>query len=117
MKYFIMGIIAFAITAFIACILLTPNKTIGASVFDSTGKIPSFQVNEQFVHGQSITASDTVVLAPSQIYVGSTSTLVKVVTLGGDTLSFTNFPVGTILPVVVTKVLASTTATGLIALQ
>ena len=116
MKYFFISIVLFAVIGLFAAISLSKH-TIGASVFDSTGKVPAFQVNEQFMHGQAVTASDTIVLVPSQIYVGSTSTIVKVVTLGGETLSFANFPVGTVLPMVVTKVLASTTATNIIALQ
>lgn len=104
-----------------AILLVTTYKTkaqaLGDVAFDQTGKIPALQVNERFVHAQAVTPSDTTVLVPSQLYIGTTGTIVSVVTLGGETITFVSPSAGTVLPVIVTKVKAATNATNLIALQ
>jgi len=67
-------------------------------------------------HAAVITASDVTVLQGNPaVYVGGTGN-VNVVTAGGETVLFTAVPVGTVLPVRVSKVLAtSTTATLMVA--
>lgn len=65
----------------------------------------------------AITKSDTTVQSYSAIYVGGTGD-VAVLTEAGNTVTFSAVPVGTILPIRVTKVLsAGTTATLLLGLQ
>lgn len=63
----------------------------------------------------AITPSDTVNLSdPAVIYVGGTGN-VRVMTAQGDTVTFVGLPVGSIVPVQVIRVYAtSTTATNLI---
>lgn len=73
--------------------------------------------NTRFGGAKAITPSDTVLQAYSGIYIGGAGNL-AVVMESGDTVTFTAPPVGTILPIRVTKVMATnTTATLLIGLQ
>ena len=62
---------------------------------------------------EAITTSATASNAYSAIYVGGTGNL-SVVTEGGTTVTFTAVPVGTIIPIRTSKVLATTTATLLV---
>lgn len=65
-----------------------------------------------------VTPSDTVEMTinTAALYVGGTGN-VALVTSGGDTVTFTAVPAGTILPVQVNKVLATgTTATLIVAM-
>ena len=67
--------------------------------------------------GKAITPSDTVLQQYNAIYVGGAGNL-TVIAESGDSLLFTAPPVGTIIPIKVTKVMATgTTATALIGLQ
>lgn len=65
----------------------------------------------------AVTPSDSTVLAPTQcLYVGTTGN-VAVVTVGGQTVTFTGVPAGTVLPIRCTKVNATnTTASTILAL-
>lgn len=64
-----------------------------------------------------VTPGDSTVLAPTRaLYIGNTGNL-AVTMAYGTTLTFTNVPAGSILPIQVTKVLATgTTATAVLAL-
>ena len=62
---------------------------------------------------EAITKSDTASNAYSAIYVGGAGNL-TVVTEAGTTVTFTAPPVGTIIPIRTSKVLATTTATLLV---
>ena len=73
----------------------------------------------QTKHGgaKAITPSDTVLQAYTGIYVGGAGN-VAVTMESGDVVTFTAPPVGSILPIRVTKVMSTnTTATPLIGLQ
>jgi hypothetical protein len=65
----------------------------------------------------AVTPSDTTVLTPTQcLYVGTTGN-VAVVTVGGQTVTFTGVPAGTTLPIRCSKVNATnTTASTILAL-
>lgn len=65
------------------------------------------------IHAFAITPNDDADLAifPRAIYVGGYGD-VKVDTVGGDTVEFRNFPDGTMLPVRVKRVYATTTGTA-----
>ena len=65
----------------------------------------------------AITPSDTVLQQYSAIYVGGAGDVVVVMEAGGTAVTFKAPPVGTILPIRVSKVTAATTATLLIGLQ
>jgi len=74
-------------------------------------------VHATYGGGKAITTSDTTLQAYSAIYIGGAGNL-AVTMESGDVLTFTAPPVGTILPLRVTKVMATnTTATLLIGLQ
>lgn len=67
--------------------------------------------------GKAITTSDTVLQQWSAIYVGGAGN-VAVTMESGDVVTFTAPPVGTVLPIRVSRVMATnTTATLLIGLQ
>lgn len=68
-------------------------------------------------HAVAVTKSDTTELAPTQaLFVGGAGN-VAVLTVGGETVTFTGVIAGSILPVRVTKVLAAgTTATNITAI-
>jgi len=73
--------------------------------------------NTRFGGAKTITTNDTVLQAYSGIYIGGAGNL-RVIMESGDDVLFTAPPVGTILPIRVTKVMATnTTATLLIGLQ
>jgi len=77
----------------------------------------SYMVNGRtFGEAVAITTSDTESNAYGSIYVGGAGN-VSVVTEGGQTVTFTAPPVGTILPIRTSKVTAATTATLLIGLK
>jgi hypothetical protein len=81
----------------------------------------------QALRGAAVTPSDTVNIPSVStedgsgnngcvLYVGGTGNL-RVLTAGGDTITFTNMPAGTFVPVQVLRVYAtSTTATNIVAL-
>lgn len=64
---------------------------------------------------QAVTPSDTIdLLNPSVVYVGTTGN-VQVNTANGDTVTFVGVPSGSVIPVQVTRVWASsTTATNMV---
>ena len=63
-----------------------------------------------------VTPSDATVLTPTRgLYIGGTGDVVVQMYGSGNTITFSNVPVG-ILPVRVTKVLAATGATDIVAL-
>lgn len=68
----------------------------------------------------AVTPSDTIEISCRALYIGTGGT-VSVQTLGYDgvsnTVSFTNVPNGSLLPIRVTKVLAETTASDIVALS
>ena len=65
----------------------------------------------------SVTKSDSTVLTPSTLYVGGAGD-VAVTTVNGNVVTFSAVPAGTILPILVTKVMSTnTTATLLLALS
>lgn len=68
-------------------------------------------------HAVAVTKSDTTKLTPTQaLFVGGAGN-VAVLTVGGETVTFTGVIAGSILPVRVTKVLAAgTTATNITAI-
>lgn len=67
-------------------------------------------------HAAVIAPSDTTVISPTLgIYVGGAGN-VTVTTLDGTVITFTAPPVGSIIPIRCSKVMAATTATLLIAL-
>jgi hypothetical protein len=71
-------------------------------------------MNLQAEHASAVTVSDTTVLSPGTLYVGVAGD-VSVVTVGGETTTFSAVPAGTILPVQVTKVRATATiASGIV---
>lgn len=76
-----------------------------------------FAINLQAKNAATVTASDaTVFTQPSTIYIGTAGN-VNVTTQGGQTVLFSNLNAGTILPVLVTKVLStSTTASNIVRL-
>ena len=77
----------------------------------------SYLVNGRtFGEAYAITKSDTESNVFGSIYVGGAGN-VTVVTEGGQTVTFTAPPVGTILPIRTSKVTAATTATLLIGLK
>lgn len=64
----------------------------------------------------AVTPSNTTVISARALYIGGAGN-VAVTALDGSTATFTSVPAGTILPVVVTKVMATgTTATNIVAL-
>ena len=66
----------------------------------------------------SVTKSDTTVLQPTRaLWIGGAGD-VSVVMAGNEaTVTFIGVPVGTLLPIQVTKVLVATTATNILALS
>ena len=67
-------------------------------------------------HAEAVTPSDTLSLgATSTIYIGGAGNI-KVVTTGGDTVTFNGVLAGIFLPVAVTQVFSTgTTATNMVA--
>ena len=67
------------------------------------------------IHAKVVTKSDATVFGDSsRIYVGTAGN-VAVRTIGGDTVTFTSVPAGTILPVMVDQVLSTgTTASNMV---
>lgn len=94
------------------------------SVYD-TYKVRQVDAIGADISGLSAPASDAVAVTPSDstvltttrgLYVGGAGN-VTVIMLGGETVTFTAVPAGTLLPVRVTKVKStSTTATAIVAL-
>ena len=81
-------------------------------IYDKNGKAISLQPWD----AATVTANDTTTFAPSTLYIGTAGN-VNVTTAGGTTLVFSNLNAGTILPVLVTKVLlTSTTASNIVRL-
>ena len=76
-----------------------------------------FAINLQAKNAALVTASDsTTFTQASTIYIGTAGNL-NVTTQGGQTVLFSNLNAGTILPVLVTKVLStSTTASNIVRL-
>lgn len=75
------------------------------------------QINLQAIHAITVVPSDTTVLPASTVYVGVAGN-VAVTTVQGDVVTFVGMAAGTILPVLVTKVMSTnTTATTMIALS
>jgi hypothetical protein len=71
---------------------------------------------QNYAHATAVTPSDTVDQSGAAIYVGGAGN-VSLLTEGGDTVTFTAPPVGSIIPMRFTRVRATgTTATLLIAL-
>ena len=69
-------------------------------------------------HAIAVTPSDSVTLAHASrgIYIGGAGDL-KVITVGGETVTFASMAAGIVYPICVTQVLATgTTATGIVAL-
>lgn len=65
----------------------------------------------------TVTKSDSTVVAFRALYVGGTGD-VAVITDGGTTLTFETVPAGTVLPIVVSKVLSTgTSATKIVGLK
>lgn len=65
-------------------------------------------------HALAVTASDaTTFTEPSTIYVGTAGTVVVEPLIGGNTVTFT-MPAGSVVPVVVKRVLAASTATNMV---
>lgn len=80
--------------------------------YDVSGGPVSFQA----IGGAAVTASDTTVLQPGPLYVGTGGTVV-VTTKNGTALTFVNVADGTFLPVIVTQVLSTgTTASDILIL-
>lgn len=103
----------------IASLTLTLKKhsALGETISDYTGKLPNSRgINLQFMHAEAVTPSDTTVLPPSVIFVGTAGSLV-VEMLGGETVTFGNVPAGTTIPILVTKVKVATGASNIVALQ
>jgi len=76
--------------------------------------------NFRFAEAVVLTSVDHVCKYNSCIYVGTGggSTTLKVATLGGQDITFTSVPSGTLLPLLVTKVYKTgTDATNLVALS
>lgn len=71
--------------------------------------------NIQAEHAEAVTPSDTTEFNPSTLYIGTAGNLV-VKTVGGETLTFSNVVAGTFIPVVVIRVLSSTTAANIVRL-
>lgn len=75
------------------------------------------QINLQAIHAVTVVPSDSTILSASTVYVGVAGN-VAVTTVAGDVVTFVGMAAGTILPVLVTKVmLTNTTATTMIALS
>jgi len=71
-------------------------------------------INLQPINATAVTKSDSTVLPPSTVYVGGAGD-VAVTTVAGDVVTFSAMAAGTILPVLVTKVMSTnTTATLLV---
>jgi len=71
----------------------------------------------QAENGAAVTKSDSTILQAGVLYIG-TGGNVNVVTRGGDTLLFSNVADASFLPVVVTKVMStSTTASDMLILR
>ena len=69
-----------------------------------------------YTRGAAVTKSDTTVLEITQaLYIGGAGAVTVTMADGGD-VTFTAVPVGTILPIQVSKVLAATAATAIVAL-
>jgi len=73
-------------------------------------------INIQAEYADEITKSDDTVYLPSTLYIGTAGN-VSVVTASGTTVVFKNLANGSTLPVLVTKVLAATTADDLVIMR
>lgn len=68
-------------------------------------------------HAEAVTKSDTTVLKTTKgLYVGTTGNVVVTMNSGATPITFTAVPAGAILPIQVTKVLAATSASNILAL-
>lgn len=75
-----------------------------------------FYTNQNYRRAAAVTPSDTAEIQGLALYVGGAGN-VALITEGGDTVTFTAPPVGSIIPIRFTKVLATgTTATLLLRL-
>ena len=74
------------------------------------------KVSLQGVLGAAVTKSDTTVLTPGCLFIGTGGDVV-VRLLGGATLTFKNIANGSFLPIVVDQVLDATTAADIIILR
>jgi len=83
------------------------------TVYDHSNSPVFFQAET----GAAVTKSDSTVLAPGVLYIGTAGD-VNVVTRGGSTLLFSNVADASFLPVVVVQVLStSTTASDMLILR
>ena len=74
-------------------------------------------INTNYEGAVAVTPSDTTVIVGKAIYVGGAGN-VAVTTSAGTVVTFTAPPVGTVIPIAFTKIMATnTTATLLIALS
>ena len=65
----------------------------------------------------AVTKSDTTVIQPTRaLWVGGSGDISAVMAGNEATVTFVGVPAGTILPIQVTKVMAATTATSIVAL-
>jgi hypothetical protein len=73
----------------------------------------------EFVDASAITPSDSADIIPTRaIYVGGAGAISAVMRAGGNTVTFSAVPVGTVLEVSVTRINSTgTTATNLVALR
>lgn len=70
---------------------------------------------QSFHYANTVTASNTVILEPTDaLYVGATGTL-EVVMKSGATITFTAIPAGTVLPISVTQIRTQGTANSVVA--
>lgn len=76
------------------------------------------QERQTYTSAFAITKSDATVLPPTWggLFVGGAGA-VTVTTLDGDLVTFTGVLAGQILPIVVTKVMASTVATNIVGMR
>lgn len=82
-------------------------------IYDATNNPVSFQP----INGAAVTPSDSAVLVPGTLFIGSTGN-VKVRTKGGDDITFTNVANSFILPVLVDMVYSTgTTATNIVIMR
>jgi hypothetical protein len=74
-------------------------------------------LNSPYAEAAAVTKSDDTVLTTTRaLYVGGTGNLSVVMAGSGDTVVIESVPAGMLLPIRVTKVLAATTATKIVAL-
>jgi hypothetical protein len=65
----------------------------------------------------AITPADTdLANITRSIYVGTAGSLVVIMCTGGASVTFTNVPAGSVLPIMVKRITAATTAGGIVAL-